>query len=106
MSDVGFANLVGATRQARNMSLRNLGKIVGVRAPYIMRVERGEFVPSPAVVRRIATELGLSKHALVKLAEKALVARWHNQAEDPRGTKIQKRAARRLHSRADHEPEP
>lgn len=65
---------VRALREARALSLRELATLSGVSAPMLSQVERGDTSPTLAVAGRIASGLGLTLSALLRLDEAPAVA--------------------------------
>ena len=56
---VAFGEFVRAQRQLAHVSLRNLAKMSGVSDSYLSQLERGNYRPSPQVVKALATAFGL-----------------------------------------------
>lgn len=71
---MGFGERVRELRQAKNLSLRDLGALVGVGFTYLSRVENerltyGDF-PSESLISRLATALEANEEELMVLARK------------------------------------
>ena len=54
---VAFGEFVRAQRQLAHVSLRNLAKMSGVSDSYLSQIERGNYRPSPQVVKALAVRL-------------------------------------------------
>ena len=61
---VAFGEFVRAQRQLAQVSLRNLAKMSGVSDSYLSQIERGNYRPSPHVVKALATAFGLKPEQL------------------------------------------
>ena len=61
---VAFGEFVRAQRQLAHVSLRNLAKVSGVSDSYLSQIERGNYRPSPQVVKALATAFGLKPEQL------------------------------------------
>src|SRR5687767_8152437 len=61
---VAFGEFVRAQRQLAHVSLRNLAKMSGVSDSYLSQIERGNYRPSPQVVKALATAFGLDAKQL------------------------------------------
>ena len=61
---VAFGEFVRAQRQLAHVSLRNLAKMSGVSDSYLSQIERGNYRPSPQVVKALATAFGLKPEQL------------------------------------------
>ena len=59
-----FGEFVRAQRQLAHVSLRNLAKMSGVSDSYLSQIERGNYRPSPQVVKALATAFGLKPEQL------------------------------------------
>lgn len=55
-----------AIREARELSLRDLGEMAGMNASYLSQIERGERDPRPETVQRIAQALGVPEDAITR----------------------------------------
>lgn len=67
MSD--FGKWLQLLRKERNMSQKKLASLCGVSPSYLSRVERGQrSAPSPAILKKIARQLGLSEYDMLELA--------------------------------------
>ena len=61
---VAFGEFVRAQRQLAQVSLRNLAKMSGISDSYLSQLERGNYRPSPQVVKALATAFGLKPEQL------------------------------------------
>jgi transcriptional regulator with XRE-family HTH domain len=61
---VAFGEFVRAQRQLAQVSLRNLAKVSGVSDSYLSQIERGNYRPSPQVVKALAQAFGLKPEQL------------------------------------------
>ena len=61
---VAFGEFVRAQRQLAHVSLRNLAKMSGVSDSYLSQIERGNYRPSPQVVKALAAAFGLKPEQL------------------------------------------
>jgi transcriptional regulator with XRE-family HTH domain len=61
---VAFGEFVRAQRQLAHVSLRNLAKMSGVSDSYLSQIERGNYRPSPQVVKALAQAFGLKPEQL------------------------------------------
>ena len=61
---LAFGEFVRAQRQLAHVSLRNLAKMSGVSDSYLSQIERGNYRPSPQVVKALATAFGLKPEQL------------------------------------------
>src|SRR6188474_3503996 len=61
---VAFGEFVRAQRQLAHVSLRNLAKMSGVSDSYLSQIERGNYRPSPQVVKALASAFGLKPEQL------------------------------------------
>ena len=61
---VAFGEFVKAQRQLAQVSLRNLAKMSGVSDSYLSQIERGNYRPSPQVVKALAQAFGLKPEQL------------------------------------------
>ena len=61
---VAFGEFVRAQRQLAQVSLRNLAKMSGVSDSYLSQIERGNYRPSPQVVKALAMAFGLKPEQL------------------------------------------
>ena len=59
-----FGEFVKAQRQLAQVSLRNLAKMSGVSDSYLSQIERGNYRPSPQVVKALAQAFGLKPEQL------------------------------------------
>ncbi len=61
---LAFGEFVKAQRQLAQVSLRNLAKMSGVSDSYLSQIERGNYRPSPQVVKALAQAFGLKPEQL------------------------------------------
>jgi transcriptional regulator with XRE-family HTH domain len=61
---LAFGEFVRAQRQLAHVSLRNLAKMSGVSDSYLSQIERGNYRPSPPVVKALAQAFGLKPEQL------------------------------------------
>ena len=61
---VAFGEFVRAQRKLAQVSLRSLAKTSGVSDSYLSQIERGNYKPSPEVVKALATAFGLKPEQL------------------------------------------
>jgi transcriptional regulator with XRE-family HTH domain len=61
---IAFGEFVRAQRQLAQVSLRNLAKMSGVSDSYLSQIERGNYRPSPQVVKALAQAFGLKPEQL------------------------------------------
>ena len=61
---VAFGEFVRAQRQLAHVSLRALAKMSGVSDSYLSQIERGNYRPSPEVVKALATAFNLKPEQL------------------------------------------
>jgi transcriptional regulator with XRE-family HTH domain len=54
-----FGEFVRAQRRLAQVSQRNLARMSGVSDSYLSQIERGNYRPSPQVVKALATAFGL-----------------------------------------------
>ena len=59
-----FGEFVRAQRQLAQVSQRNLAKMSGVSDSYLSQIERGNYRPSPQVVKALAQAFGLEPKQL------------------------------------------
>ena len=59
-----FGEFVKAQRHLAQVSLRNLAKMSGVSDSYLSQIERGNYRPSPQVVKALAQAFGLKPEQL------------------------------------------
>lgn len=59
-----FGEFVRAQRRLAQVSQRNLARISGVSDSYLSQIERGNYRPSPQVVKALATAFGLEPRQL------------------------------------------
>jgi len=59
-----FGEFVRAQRQLAQVSQRNLARMSGVSDSYLSQLERGNYRPSPQVVKALATAFGLEPKQL------------------------------------------
>ncbi len=59
-----FGEFVRAQRQLAQVSQRNLAKMSGVSDSYLSQIERGNYRPSPQVVKALAEAFGLEPRQL------------------------------------------
>lgn len=61
---VAFGEFVRAQRRLAQVSQRNLARMSGVSDSYLSQIERGNYRPSPQVVKAIAQAFGLEPKQL------------------------------------------
>ena len=61
---VAFGEFVRAQRRLAQVSQRNLARMSGVSDSYLSQIERGNYRPSPQVVKALALAFGLKPHQL------------------------------------------
>ena len=61
---VAFGEFVRAQRRLAQVSQRNLARMSGVSDSYLSQIERGNYRPSPQVVKALATAFGLEPKQL------------------------------------------
>lgn len=61
---VAFGEFVRAQRRLAQVSLRNLARMSGVSDSYLSQIERGNYRPSPQVVKALAQAFGLKPEQL------------------------------------------
>jgi transcriptional regulator with XRE-family HTH domain len=61
---VAFGEFVRAQRRLAQVSQRNLARMSGVSDSYLSQIERGNYRPSPQVVKALATAFGLEPRQL------------------------------------------
>jgi len=59
-----FGEFVRAQRRLAQVSQRNLARVSGVSDSYLSQIERGNYRPSPQVVKALATAFGLEPKQL------------------------------------------
>ena len=59
-----FGDFVRAQRRLAQVSQRNLARMSGVSDSYLSQIERGNYRPSPQVVKALATAFGLEPKQL------------------------------------------
>ena len=59
-----FGEFVRAQRRLAQVSQRNLARMSGVSDSYLSQIERGNYRPSPQVVKALATAFGLEPKQL------------------------------------------
>ena len=59
-----FGEFVRAQRRLAQVSQRNLARMSGVSDSYLSQIERGNYRPSPQVVKALATAFGLDAKQL------------------------------------------
>ena len=59
-----FGEFVRAQRRLAQVSQRNLARMSGVSDSYLSQIERGNYRPSPQVVKALATAFGLEPRQL------------------------------------------
>src|SRR6188768_4506734 len=59
-----FGEFVRAQRRLAQVSQRNLARMSGVSDSYLSQIERGNYRPSPQVVKALATAFGLKPEQL------------------------------------------
>ena len=61
---LAFGEFVRAQRRLAHVSLRNLARMSGVSDSYLSQIERGNYRPSPQVVKALAQAFGLKPEQL------------------------------------------
>jgi transcriptional regulator with XRE-family HTH domain len=61
---IAFGEFVRAQRRLAQVSLRNLAQMSGVSDSYLSQLERGNYRPSPQVVKALAQAFGLKPEQL------------------------------------------
>jgi transcriptional regulator with XRE-family HTH domain len=61
---LAFGDFVRAQRRLAQVSLRNLARMSGVSDSYLSQIERGNYRPSPQVVKALAQAFGLKPEQL------------------------------------------
>ena len=61
---LAFGEFVRAQRRLAQVSQRNLARMSGVSDSYLSQIERGNYRPSPQVVKALALAFGLKPHQL------------------------------------------
>src|SRR5262245_9866383 len=61
---VAFGEFVRAQRRLAQVSQRNLARMSGVSDSYLSQIERGNYQPSPQVVKALARAFGLDPRKL------------------------------------------
>ena len=61
---VAFGEFVKAQRRLAQVSQRNLARMSGVSDSYLSQIERGNYRPSPQVLKALATAFGLEPKQL------------------------------------------
>src|SRR5688572_24155357 len=61
---VAFGEFVRAQRRLAQVSQRNLARLSGVSDSYLSQIERGNYRPSPEVVKALARAFGLKPEQL------------------------------------------
>ncbi|HUQ51858.1 MAG TPA: helix-turn-helix transcriptional regulator [Gammaproteobacteria bacterium] len=61
---LAFGEFVRAQRRLAQVSQRNLARMSGVSDSYLSQIERGNYRPSPQVVKALATAFGLDAKQL------------------------------------------
>jgi len=61
---VAFGEFVRAQRRLAQVSQRNLARMSGVSDSYLSQIERGNYRPSPQVVKALALAFGLKPNQL------------------------------------------
>jgi transcriptional regulator with XRE-family HTH domain len=61
---VAFGEFVKAQRRLAQVSQRNLARMSGVSDSYLSQIERGNYRPSPQVVKALAQAFGLKPEQL------------------------------------------
>lgn len=59
-----FGEFVRAQRQLAHVSQRNLARMSGVSDSYLSQIERGNYMPSPQVLKALAQAFGLEPKQL------------------------------------------
>ena len=98
-----FGEFVRAQRRLAQVSQRNLARMSGVSDSYLSQIERGNYRPSPQVVKALATAFGLEPKQLYTMLgfmdEDSAAATTVEQAIqlDPRLEAAQKDALMRIY---------
>ena len=61
---IAFGEFVRAQRRLAQVSQRNLARLSGVSDSYLSQIERGNYRPSPQVVKQLAKAFGLEPKQL------------------------------------------
>jgi len=61
---VAFGEFVRAQRRLAQVSQRNLARMSGVSDSYLSQIERGNYRPSPQILKALATAFGLDPKQL------------------------------------------
>ena len=78
---VAFGEFVKAQRRLAQVSQRNLARMSGVSDSYLSQIERGNYRPSPQVVKALAQAFGLKPEQLY-----TMLGFMDEAAEDSRPT--------------------
>ena len=78
---VAFGEFVKAQRRLAQVSQRNLARMSGVSDSYLSQIERGNYRPSPQVVKALAQAFGLKPEQLY-----TMLGFMDEEAEDSRRT--------------------
>ena len=61
---VNLGEFIRRQRELAQLSIRQLADICGISNPYLSQIERGNYRPSPQVVKALATAFGLKPEQL------------------------------------------
>ena len=61
---VAFGEFIRAQRRLAQVSQRNLARMAGVSDSYLSQIERGNYRPSPEIVKALALAFGLKPNQL------------------------------------------
>lgn len=61
-----FGKRARERRESREISLRGMGRRLGVRHSYVAQIEKGEHAPTLDTVERVAEALGVPPHSLLR----------------------------------------
>ena len=64
-----FGKKIKDLRLAQNIGLRELGRLINVSAMHISNLEKGKVMPSPDLVKRLASQLDADIDELLHLAK-------------------------------------
>ena len=64
-----FGKKIRDLRLAQNIGLRELGRLINVSAMHISNLEKGKVMPSPELVKRLASQLSADVDELLHLAK-------------------------------------
>ena len=102
-----FGEFVRAQRRLAQVSQRNLARMSGVSDSYLSQIERGNYRPSPQVVKALAQAFGLEPKQLYTMLgfmdEQDGSRRPERRAGDPARSELdaaQKEALMRIYARS------